>query len=165
MYNQEVMCPERDELFARYYQLQQECDQLKHRLSMSSFLSPTSPIYQPPTLRKQTSSGYSTCSPSSPIGSSVFPHLYSIPPALDNYHSSSPTDQEALVDINCQIKATLTALLNCESVKSDTRVRSWIQERLMEAEHAMRRQRRRKSSADREERARIVGGLHSKSVY
>lgn len=132
---------------------------------MTSYLSPTSTLYQPPTFRKQTSSGYSSSTPSSPTGANIFPHAYPAPEKLDRYHSNSPTDEGTLIDINCQIKATLTALLNCESIKSDTRSRAWVQERLMEAEHAMRRQRRRKSSAGRDERARIVGDLHRKSLF
>lgn len=51
-----------------------------------------------------------------------------------------------LAEINHQIVATLTELLNTDSVRADERSRAWIQERLMEAEHQIRRQRRRRSS-------------------
>lgn len=51
-----------------------------------------------------------------------------------------------LSEINHQIVATLTELLNTESVRSDDRYRAWIQERLMETEHQIRRERRRHSS-------------------
>lgn len=51
-----------------------------------------------------------------------------------------------LAELNQQIIATLTELLNTESVRSDDESRAWIQERLMEAEHQIRRQRRRRSS-------------------
>jgi hypothetical protein len=75
------------------------------------------------------------------------------------------------VDINGQIKATLTALLNCESVKHDARLRAWVQEKLMDAEHDARRQRRRKSSAEREAagvagtREWAFGGRVAKAIY
>lgn len=42
------------------------------------------------------------------------------------------------------IKATLTDLLNCESVKRDAKTRLWVQTRLMEAEMELKRQRRRR---------------------
>ncbi|KAF2478041.1 uncharacterized protein BDR25DRAFT_299760 [Lindgomyces ingoldianus] len=59
-------------------------------------------------------------------------------------------DSHRLYEINQQIKATLTELLNTESVRSDEKYRAWIQGRLMDAEQQMRRQRRRRSSVDRE---------------
>ncbi|KAL5113784.1 hypothetical protein ACEQ8H_008320 [Pleosporales sp. CAS-2024a] len=51
-----------------------------------------------------------------------------------------------LAEINQQIIATLTDLLNTDSVRADDKSRAWIQEKLMEAEHQIRRQRRRQSS-------------------
>jgi hypothetical protein len=76
------------------------------------------------------------------------------------------------MDLNGQIKATLTSLLNCESVKREVRFRAWVQERLMEAEHDMRRQRRRKGCADREWRKgwehfgqRLGGACEGKAVF
>lgn len=53
---------------------------------------------------------------------------------------------ESTGEINHQMKATLTELLNTESVRSDEKYRAWIQERLMDAEQKCRRQRRRRSS-------------------
>jgi len=55
-------------------------------------------------------------------------------------------DSHKLGDMNQQIKATLTELLNTDSVRSDEKYRAWIQERLMDAEQKIRRQRRRRSS-------------------
>jgi len=52
-----------------------------------------------------------------------------------------------MFEINKEIKATLTELLNTESVRSDEKYRQWIQERLMDAEQQIRRQRRRRSSS------------------
>ncbi|KAF2807715.1 uncharacterized protein BDZ99DRAFT_464627 [Mytilinidion resinicola] len=70
-------------------------------------------------------------------------------------HRSMCTDSQSdeghsLYEINQQIKATLTELLNTDSVKQDDKFRVWIQGRLMDAEMEMRRQRRRRSSVDRE---------------
>jgi len=62
----------------------------------------------------------------------------------------SEDEQKALYEINQQIKATLTELLNTESVRSDEKYRAWIQERLMDAEHQIRKRRRRHSGADRD---------------
>lgn len=39
--------------------------------------------------------------------------------------------------MNLQIKTTLTDLLNCESVRADSRYRMWVQERLMDAEREL----------------------------
>jgi len=59
-------------------------------------------------------------------------------------------ESHKLYEINQQIKATLTELLNTDSVKQDDKFRVWVQGRLMDAELEMRRQRRRRSSVDRE---------------
>jgi hypothetical protein len=63
--------------------------------------------------------------------------------SIDDMHTE---ETHKLAEINQQIIATLTELLNTDSVRSDDKSRSWIQERLMEAEHQIRRQRRRHSS-------------------
>jgi hypothetical protein len=62
---------------------------------------------------------------------------------MDDMHTD---ESQKLAEINQQIVATLTELMNTESVRSDERNRAWIQEKLMEAEHQIRRQRRRHSS-------------------
>jgi len=59
-------------------------------------------------------------------------------------------DGHKLYEVNQKIKTTLTELLNTDSVKHDDKFRTWIQGRLMDAEMEMRRQRRRRSSIDRE---------------
>ena len=51
-------------------------------------------------------------------------------------------DQDKLFAVNRRIKATLTDLLNCESVKQDSRMRSWVQTRLMDSQHEHNDQRR-----------------------
>lgn len=73
-------------------------------------------------------------------------------PIMGHRHSIDDThveDSHKLYEINQQIKATLTELLNTESVRSDDKYRAWIQERLMDAERQIRKQRRRHSSGDR----------------
>jgi hypothetical protein len=63
--------------------------------------------------------------------------------SIDDMHTD---EAHKLAEINQQIIATLTDLLNTDSVRSDDKSRAWIQEKLMEAEHQIRRQRRRHSS-------------------
>lgn len=60
--------------------------------------------------------------------------------------SRQSSDTQHLYEINNQIKATLTELLNSESVRNDDKARVWVQARLMEAEHELKKERRRKSS-------------------
>jgi hypothetical protein len=60
------------------------------------------------------------------------------------------SDEASLYEINQQIKTTLTELLNCASVKHDKTVRAWVQTKLMDAEHQLKRQRKRRSSASQE---------------
>ncbi|KAK8236733.1 hypothetical protein HDK77DRAFT_484096 [Phyllosticta capitalensis] len=60
-----------------------------------------------------------------------------------------PADS-ALYDVNKQVKAVLTELLNTDNVRRDERFRAFVQGRLMDTELEMRRQRRRRSSVDRE---------------
>ena len=55
-------------------------------------------------------------------------------------------ESQKLAEINQQIVATLTELLNTDCIRNDEKQRAWIQERLMEAEHQIRRERRRHSS-------------------
>jgi len=65
-------------------------------------------------------------------------------------YENQSEDGHKLYEINQRIKTTLTELLNTDSVKNDEKFRTWIQGRLMNAEMEMRRQRRRRSSIDRE---------------
>ena len=64
---------------------------------------------------------------------------------------TSPTielspDEQKLYDVNHDIKSTLTELLNCDAVKNDSKMRLWVQTRLMDAEQALKRQRKRRVS-------------------
>ena len=54
--------------------------------------------------------------------------------------------EQKLWDVNEGIKRTLTELLNCETVRKDRRMRTWVQSRLMETEKELRSGRRRRSS-------------------
>jgi hypothetical protein len=89
-------------------------------------------------------------------------------PALNKRRSSLPSsftpldeireDEEKLLNVNQQIKTTLTELLNCESVKGDRSYRMWIQSRLMAAERELkvnRSHRRQSLDVDIQERAVI----------
>jgi hypothetical protein len=58
------------------------------------------------------------------------------------------SDEEHLLDINQQIKATLTELINREEVKNDKEFRAWVQVKLMKAEQELKQQRKRRSSVD-----------------
>jgi hypothetical protein len=60
-----------------------------------------------------------------------------------------------LMNVNQQIKQTLTELLNCESVRADRRYRTWVQTRLMDAERELRGER----SASRSRRRSVDVGM------
>jgi hypothetical protein len=68
-------------------------------------------------------------------------------------------DTHRLCEVNQQIKATLTEMLNTDSVRSDSHFRAWIQERLMDVEQQIRKQRRRHSSTDRGVAASIASHI------
>jgi hypothetical protein len=55
--------------------------------------------------------------------------------------------EQKLSDVNEGIKRALTELLNCETVRQDTTIRTWVQSRLMETEKELRRGRRRRRSS------------------
>ncbi|KAI1359207.1 hypothetical protein F5Y08DRAFT_86252 [Xylaria arbuscula] len=55
--------------------------------------------------------------------------------------------EQKLFDVNEGMKRALTELLNCEAVRRDKAMRTWVQTRLMETEKELRRGRRRRSSA------------------
>ncbi|KAH7325735.1 hypothetical protein B0I35DRAFT_474476 [Stachybotrys elegans] len=63
----------------------------------------------------------------------------------DTVHEISAEEQR-LFDVNEGIKRALTELLNSDTVRSDLKVRKWVQTRLMETEKELRSGRRRKSS-------------------
>jgi hypothetical protein len=60
-------------------------------------------------------------------------------------------EEEKLLNVNLQIKTTLTELLNYDSVRNDKRYRTWVQTRLMDAERELKRSRSRSSTRRRSE--------------
>jgi hypothetical protein len=73
--------------------------------------------------------------------------------------SFSDNYQKELYDITMAIKASLTELLNEESIKHDDRIRAEIQYQLMETEKQLKQQRRRRSSVDRATADSIAGSF------
>lgn len=55
-------------------------------------------------------------------------------------------EERRLFDVDEGIKRALTELLNCDSVRGDRSMRTWVQSRLMETEKELRSCRRRRSS-------------------
>jgi hypothetical protein len=77
--------------------------------------------------------------------------------SVDDMHTE---ESHKLYEINQQIVATLMELLNTDAMKTDPKYRAFIQEKLMESEHQIRRQRRRHSSnAEREQASSIAHHL------
>lgn len=149
----------------RYNQLCTQQDNLRQRLSLTTYytssvppsspdslsLSPPRSFGSPTNLGASSSPNY--LSVSQPVGAVPCPSM----PAHDDH-----PDEERLADVNHQIKATLTELLNHESVRGDDEFRHWVQERLMEAEFEVRRHKRRNrrlSSVDREAVNAIAEGF------
>jgi hypothetical protein len=84
----------------------------------------------------------------------------SLPTTLSATPSLSEVEEEELklMNVNQQIKATLTELLNCESVRGDRKWRFWIQTRLMDAERELKGSR----SLSRSRRRSVdVGSTHA----
>ncbi|KAI1394432.1 uncharacterized protein F4822DRAFT_424910 [Hypoxylon trugodes] len=53
--------------------------------------------------------------------------------------------EQKLFDVNEGIKRALTELLNCDTVRKDQEMRTWVQSRLMDTERELRSGRRRRS--------------------
>lgn len=53
--------------------------------------------------------------------------------------------EQKLFDVNEGLKRALTELLNCETVRKDQEMRTWVQTRLMDTERELRSGRRRRS--------------------
>ncbi|KAI4722907.1 hypothetical protein E4T48_00775 [Aureobasidium sp. EXF-10727] len=68
-------------------------------------------------------------------------------------------DEAKLADISSRIKTTLTDLLNCDAVKTDPRMRSWVATRLMDVEHELKEQKRRRHSCCAEDANMIASHL------
>lgn len=144
---------DQDEYLDRYAQLSQQSEDIRQRLSTSSPFSDLSavesisPTYSP---SRRRSSGVSQ---QAQAYSFPFAHVWPMPQAVPDAWKapeSERVDEAQLFEINHQIKCLLTELLNCDWVKSDKMYRAWVQARLMDAEHELKRQRRRRSSAAQE---------------
>lgn len=153
----------------KYMLLSAQQEVLQRRLSLhlpsAAPMTATSPEFQSlsssPTSSPRSHStswspepSYSTLFPTStqPISAmpgSIYRHRHSV-------DESQSIDSHKLCMINQQIKATLTELLNTESVRSDEKYRSWVLDKLMDAEQQIRKQRRRHSSGDKEMAASIA---------
>ncbi|KAG9885289.1 hypothetical protein KCU94_g17742, partial [Aureobasidium melanogenum] len=92
--------------------------------------------------------------PTSPNRTSItsIPEEPSGPPPLS-------VDEAKLADISSRIKTTLTDLLNCDAVKNDPRMRSWVATRLMDVEHELKEQKRRRHSSHAEDAEMIASHL------
>jgi hypothetical protein len=108
-------------------------------ISSSEFQSLSS---SPTDTRSVFPSTYSSTYPS-PTESIATPHRHSI---------ADMDDAHKLAELNQEIKATLTELLNTESVRADEERKKWIQGRLMKVEQGIRSERRRRSSGGTGER-------------
>lgn len=136
----------------KYMKLSNQQDKLRRRLSLqipsSTPIAVRSPESISPSPTNSRTSFTNESYSSSPMSA------YPIPAGSFKHRSTSvdglPDESHKLYEVNQQIKATLTGLLNADSVRQDDKFRGWIQGRLMDAELEMRRQRRRRSSVDRE---------------
>jgi hypothetical protein len=129
-----------DEIMEKYTRLSQESEFLRQRLSMSimtsdhDYISPTSYALTPIITPERTQN------------SSFIMHNPHPIPTWSHPSTAEVSDESMLYELNQRIKTTLTELLNCESVKHDKDYRAWVQSKLMDAEHELKRQRRRRSS-------------------
>jgi len=132
----------------KYMLLSAQKEALQRRMAMeipfNAPMSATSPEFQSlsssPTWSPKYTPPYPAASDPVPVSSrtSGAPR-----DSIDDTHTE---ESHKLAEINHQIVATLTELMNTECIRNDEKQRAWIQERLMEAEHQIRRERRRHSS-------------------
>ncbi|KIW05653.1 uncharacterized protein PV09_03519 [Verruconis gallopava] len=144
---------DRDEYLERYARLSLQSEALRRRLSINS---PTNEgLFCVDSMSPESSPSAHRPSVSAQAHRYSFPsaQVWPTPQATPDAWKSPESEQEDeanLYEINHQIKCLLTDLLNCDSVKSDKVYRTWVQARLMDAEHELKRQRRRRSSAAQE---------------
>lgn len=136
-----------NESMQKYILLSAQKEALQRRISLQlPFGAPmeaSSPEFQSLSSSPEGRPSYATPYPSA---TEPLPTSRTAMAARTSMNDIHTEETHKLAEINQQIIATLTELLNTESVRSDDKSRSWIQERLMEAEHQIRRQRRRHSS-------------------
>ncbi|TID22347.1 Acyl-CoA synthetase short-chain family member 3 [Venturia nashicola] len=138
---------DKDQFISRYRRLSEQSESIQQRIgsisSVHSYDSISTMDSRPstPSPKKAQSYPYRTTS-SYPMASS----WSQSPSAETSNHSTDMAGHASLYEINQQIKSTLTELLNCDGVRHDKIFRAWVQTRLMEAEHQLKKQRRRRSS-------------------
>ncbi|KAF2218175.1 hypothetical protein BDZ85DRAFT_313042 [Elsinoe ampelina] len=158
--------PERAQLVQAYMVLRSQQTSVQRRLSSPPPESPSSSAASSPETRPLDYDAEGDLTPVTPIRrrsshttspsasprtshSQRSPYLRrpSVPsiPEMPDTETRIDTDSDKLDSINLKIKATLTDLLNCESVKSDERMRSWVQTRLMDAQQTLNERRRHSS--------------------
>ncbi|KAH5734225.1 hypothetical protein HBI17_203460 [Parastagonospora nodorum] len=136
----------RNESMQKYLLLTAQKEALQRRVALQlpfgTPREPSSPEFQSLSSSPDWSPKYTTPYPAAtePLPTTT---VRSSRSSMDDMHMD---ESHKLAEINQQIIATLTELLNTESIRSDEKSRAWIQEKLMEAEHQIRRQRRRHSS-------------------
>jgi hypothetical protein len=173
--------PERAFALQKYLLLHSQHDALQRRLSqMSCSESPSvpDPPSRSPDRHRSSHSSFSSSSGTSdyyetaPYSQAMntrlnrcgsMPLLQAGRPMAVARRSSLPTvidesilvaieeEEEKLLNVNLQIKMTLTELLNCGSVRGDRRYRMWVQSRLMDAEKELKGSRSRSSTRRRSE--------------
>ncbi|RKU49515.1 hypothetical protein DL546_008805 [Coniochaeta pulveracea] len=165
-----VLNSDRDMALQEYLALQEEHQYLRqHLTSLRESAGPGSPTSPHPTCSPTpavyASSEYSSRSTSwshsrghhrSSSRTSGVPRPLSslVPPSgLDTLIDESTiaemaADEARLSDVNEGIKRALTELLNCETVRRDSLLRTWVQRRLMDTEKELRTGRRRRSAPD-----------------
>ncbi|XTI91968.1 hypothetical protein V2W45_1420462 [Cenococcum geophilum] len=153
-----------DNSLQKYMLLSSQQEVLRRRLSLQ--IPPPTPMTAfSPEMQSLSSSpvssrpNYNSFSPepfpispasSRPMGAYPIPTVPGVEHRSSMGYENQSENGHKLYEINQKIKTTLTELLNTDSVKNDEKFRTWIQGRLMDAEMEMRRQRRRRSSIDRE---------------
>jgi len=143
---------DKDKFIQRYRRLSEQSDSIRQRLNSISSeqsyesYSPTDMFSSTPSPHQPFSQSYHYQPASSYPMAPTWPQSHSV--ATSN--SSEVNGEASLYEINQQIKTTLTELLNCDSVKHDKIFRAWVQTKLMDAEHQLKRQRKRRSSASEE---------------
>lgn len=159
------------ESMQKYMLLSAQKEALQRRIAMeipfSAPMAPSSPEFQSlsssPTSPK-SSSPYPSASDPIPVSSRTSGTPRN---SMDDMHTE---ESHKLAEINQQIVATLTELMNTDCIRNDEKQRAWIQERLMEAEHQIRRERRRHSSNASSDFASAIAqhlelGLHTSKTW
>ncbi|KAF1361878.1 hypothetical protein EJ07DRAFT_175853 [Lizonia empirigonia] len=136
----------RNESMQKYILLEAQKEAVQRRMSMSvPFnlpMSTSSPEFQSLSSSPTSPTGYTsthlTATEPVPMRPGAATQM-----SVDDLHTD---ESHKLYEINQQIVATLMELLNTDAVKNDPKHRAFIQEKLMDSEHQIRRQRRRHSS-------------------